>query len=558
MVRGGGVYREILRVPDARALIGASAVSQLGDWLYNAVLLGYVYAATGSAGWVAAATIFRLLPYVVLIPVGGMLADRYDKRTVLLLGDTARCVLMLGLAAVVASEGPVLVVLVLTMLSTAVGSAERPAAIALLPRLVGESRLGPANALLHTVQELGVVLGPAIGAALLLVGPDYAAFLVNAGTFAFSAVLISMIRRSAGGAAATDFGGAAQQFRRGLRIAWSTRLVVPLILVVAMAELVYGAQTVQVVVYADTEVGLGSGGYGWLLAALGVGGVLSAVINGRLAAGTRVSAVVIVSAALYCATQLVYAATDVLAVALLGTVIGGAGFVTCAVVAETALARVVPDDALGRVLGVMQGVSVGMMLAGAALAAVLIDVTSLSVSFVVLGVTALVVVLGSRPALGGLDALSRERAEFLASRVAVIDKLPVVAGVPRLVLERLARSSQVVPLPPGVDVVVEGAPAHAFYAVLDGGVVVHHDATAIAHLGAGDYFGERGLLDEAPRNATVTTEEQSSLLRVEGDVFLDILQTVPTLQTTVTQVSSSRFGPSSAGALVDDPAWSEA
>ena len=172
MVGGGGLYQEILRVRDARALIGASAVSQFGDWLYNAVLLGYVYAATGSAGWVGAATIVRLLPWVVLIPVGGMLADRYDKRTVLLLGDTARCVLMLGLAVVVASEGPVVLVLVLTMLASVAGSAERPATIALLPRLVGESRLGPANALLHTVQELGVVLGPAIGAVLLLVAPD--------------------------------------------------------------------------------------------------------------------------------------------------------------------------------------------------------------------------------------------------------------------------------------------------------------------------------------------------------------------------------------------------
>ena len=51
---------------------------------------------------------------------------------------------------------------------------------------------------------------------------------------------------------------------------------------------------------------------------------------------------------------------------------------------------------------------------------------------------------------------------------------------------------------------------------------------------------------------------ESSLLRVEGDVFLDILQTVPTLRTTVTRVSSSRHGSRSGGALVDDPAWSEA
>jgi MFS family permease len=554
----GGLYREILRVPDARALIGASAVSQLGDWLYNAVLLGYVYAATGSAGWVGAATIFRLLPYVLLIPVGGMLADRYDKRTVLLLGDTVRCVLMLGLAVVVGWEGPVVLVIALTMLSTAAGSAERPAAMALLPRLVGESRLGPANALLHTVQEIGVVLGPAIGAALLLVAPDYAAFLVNAGSFAFSAGLISGIRRGAGRGAATDARGAGQQFRHGLRTAWSTRFVMPLILVVAAAELVYGAQTVQLVVYADEELGLGAAGYGWLLAASGVGGVLSAVVNGRLAASTRVSVIVISTAALYCATQLVYAATDVFALALLVTVVGGAGFVACEVVGETALARVVPEDVLGRVLGVMAGVSVAMLLAGAALAPVLINVASLATSLVVLGVAPLVVVFASRAALAGLDALSRERAESLAWRVAVIEKLPVVTGVPRLALEQLARASQIVPVPAGVDVVVEGAPAHAFYAVLDGRVVVHHEGTAIAHVGAGDYFGERGLLDQAPRNATVTTEAQSSLLRVEGDVFLDVLQTAPTLQSALTRVSRSRRGFGSREALVDDPVSAQA
>jgi CRP/FNR family transcriptional regulator, cyclic AMP receptor protein len=98
----------------------------------------------------------------------------------------------------------------------------------------------------------------------------------------------------------------------------------------------------------------------------------------------------------------------------------------------------------------------------------------------------------------------------------------------------------------------------ALSAVVNGRVVVHHDGTSIAHLGAGDYFGERGLLDEAPRNATVTTEEQSSLLRVEGDMFLDVLQTVPSLHSDVTRVSSSRFGSRTGEPLVDDPVWSTA
>ena len=64
-------YRDVLAVPGARALIGASAASQIGNWLYNAALLGYVYSATHSAVWVGAATICRGLPYVLLGPFGG-------------------------------------------------------------------------------------------------------------------------------------------------------------------------------------------------------------------------------------------------------------------------------------------------------------------------------------------------------------------------------------------------------------------------------------------------------------------------------------------------------
>jgi len=120
------VYRDVLAIPGARALIGASAASQIGNWLYNAALLGYVYGATRSAAWVGAATICRLVPYVLLGPVGGAVADRYPRRSVLLGGDALRVLVMAALAAVVAGGGPVAVVLVLTALATAAGCAERP------------------------------------------------------------------------------------------------------------------------------------------------------------------------------------------------------------------------------------------------------------------------------------------------------------------------------------------------------------------------------------------------------------------------------------------------
>jgi len=343
-------YRDVLAIPGARALIGASAASQVGNWLYNAALLGYVYSQTRSAGWVGAATICRLLPFVLLGPIGGTVADRYRRRSVLLAGDALRVLVMAALAATVASAGPVVLVLGLTALASAAGCAEKPAAMALLPRLAGEARLGPANALLHTVQDLGVVIGPAIGAILLGVAPAWIAFLANGVTFAISALLISAIRPDT-----APVGGRASgvvQLAGGLRTVRTTAFAPWLIVIVAMVEFTYGAQTVQLVVYATHSLGLGSGGYGVLLTAAGAGGLVSAVANGRLSTSRRVSLIVVVTGSLACATQLAYAGVQVLTIALAVTVIGNAGLVCCEVVGETALARIVPREALGRVIGI--------------------------------------------------------------------------------------------------------------------------------------------------------------------------------------------------------------
>jgi MFS family permease len=550
-------YRDVLAAPGARALIGASAASQVGNWLYNAALLGYVYSVTHSAVWVGAATICRLLPYVLLGPVGGAVADRYSRRTVLLTGDVLRVLLMVAIAAAVASAGPVALVIGFTALASAAGCAEKPAAMALLPRLVGEARLGPANALMHTVQDLGVLIGPAIGAILLGVAPAWIAFLANAATFAVSALLISAMRPDAAPAGGPASGVA--QLAGGLQTVRTTAFAPWLIVVVAMVEFTYGAQTVQLVVYARHLLALGSGGYGVLLTAAGVGGLLSAAGNGRLATSRRVSLIVIITGSLACAAELAYAGVQVLPIALAVTVIGNTGLVSCEVVGETALARIAPRDALGRVIGIFNAVSVAAMVAGAVLASVLVASTSLRVSLLILGGGALLITILCRLGLRGLDALSAQRADALASRVKVLQALPVMVGVPQIVLEMIASAAQFCPLPPGVDVVVQGAPAHAFYAVAEGRVVVHRDGKAVVHLGPGDSFGERGLLDHAPRNATVTTEVDTTLLRVEGHALLDALEAAPGLRPALDLSSTAPGVLVSPGetAAVDDPRWVE-
>jgi MFS family permease len=550
-------YRDVLALPGARALIGASAASQIGNWVYNAALVGYVYSATHSAVWVGAATICRGLPYVLFGPLGGVVADRYSRRTVLLAGDALRTLLMAALAATVAGAGPVALIIALTALASTAGCAEKAAAMALLPRLVGEVRLGAANALLHTVQALGVVIGPAIGAILLAVAPSWVAFAANGATFATSALLISAIPpdRAPAGRHTSGVG----QLAAGMRTVRTTAFALWLIVAVAMAEFTYGAQTVQLVVYARQSLGLGSGGYGVLLTAAGVGGLVSAVVNGRLATGKQVSLIVIVAGSLACAAQLAYAGVQALPIALVVTVIGSAGLVSCQVVGETALARIVPRDALGRVIGIFSAGSRIAIIIGAVLASVLVASTSLRASLLTLGAAATLITLLCGLGLRGLDALNAQRAEALALRVNVLRDLPVTVGVPQIVLEQLASAAQFRPLPPGIDVVVQGAPAHAFYAVVEGRVVVHRDGKAVVRLGPGDSFGERGLLDRAPRNATVTTEMDTTLLRIEGNVLLDALESAPSLRPAL-DLSSTAPGvrvAESETAVVDDPRWAQ-
>ena len=175
--------RAPLRHRAYRILLTGSTISQSGDWLYNVALAVYVFDRTGSAGWVAAATVLRLLPYVVLAPIGGVVADRFDRRRVMICSDVLRAVSMGALAATAAANGPVLLVTLLAFATTAFGTAYQPAMMAVTPSVVGEDDLAAANALNTLVDNLTIVVGPALGAALLAVTSPVFAFSVNALTF---------------------------------------------------------------------------------------------------------------------------------------------------------------------------------------------------------------------------------------------------------------------------------------------------------------------------------------------------------------------------------------
>ena len=544
-------YRDVLAVRDARALIGASGVSQIGTWLYNAALLTYVYRVTGSTAWVGAATICRLVPFVLFEPAGGAVADWFQRRRVLIIGNLLQMGLMLGFVVVVVVNGSVWAMLAIAALTSTAGAAERPTELALLPRLVGESRLGAANALMRTVLCLGTVAGPAIGALVLAIGPGWLAFALNAATFAAAAAIIALIRdRSRPRRVRT---GAASHIAQGLRMARRTPFVVPIFLAVAVVEFIYGAQTVQLVAYADRSLDLGGGGYGVMLAALGLGGVLSFAVSERLVAGRHISLAIVAMSLTVCAVQFLFAATEIRALAIGFVVISGVALVSCEVAGETTLARTVRSDALGRVMGVFDAGAVGAMIAGAVLAPVVITATDLDTSFIILGVVSMAAALFGALGMRGLDERTNRRADELAAHVALIETLPFVAGATPLVIERLAAAARQCEIPAGIDVVALGAPAHALFVIVEGSVLVHRGGRTLAELGTGSPFGERGLIDRVRRNATVTTQTDCKLLRIGGDALLEAFAAAPAMQPILDAVNAPADASEGAGAPAAPP-----
>lgn len=144
--------RAPFRHPDFRKLAAGLAISQTGDWLYNVALIVLVIRATHSATWVAAAGIVRLVPYVAFGSLGGVVADRFPRKRVMIVSDLARAGIMGLLALVDLTSGSALIAIVLSGLSTCFAVAYGPALNAGLPLIVTEDELSAANSISSTMR----------------------------------------------------------------------------------------------------------------------------------------------------------------------------------------------------------------------------------------------------------------------------------------------------------------------------------------------------------------------------------------------------------------------
>jgi MFS family permease len=415
------------RNPLFARLLAALATSQFGDWLYNLALLAYVQERTHSAGWVGVTTAARIAPLVLGAPLGGLIADRFDRRALMIGSDVMRAAVMGALVLVALSGLPVVLVPLLAGTATLSGVAYSPTVAALTPRLVEPELLPAANAARGSIAPACVAAGPALGALLLLVGPPAFVFAINAATFVLSALIVGSI--PAGGAfarpertaecapagvpgeapAPTELtaAGALRSIAADLRAGASALRATPegirMVSADSAASFVYGAQTVLLLLVA-TRLGLGADGYGYLLGAQGAGGIAGATLAGRLGerGGRRLTlAIALASIAL---PLPVLAFTTSLAVAILVSVIAGAGALLVEVAADIRLQQKLEPSRIGCAYGLMLTASVGAMMLGGLLAPLLVALAGTSGALCL--VAAAVLMLALKIAQAGPSSLS--------------------------------------------------------------------------------------------------------------------------------------------------------
>jgi CRP-like cAMP-binding protein len=503
-------------------------VSWAGDWIYGVALAVFVYDATSSPSWVAATTVARMLPYLLLSPFAGVLADRFPKVRILVASELAAAWLMAGITVVSVVHGPVLLAVVLATATATAGTARGPAFQAMLPEVVDEDDLPGANTLVSVVENLAVTSGPAVAVALLVtIGPT-GAFAVNTVTFLVSAALVSGLRGYARTATApeVDVASILRRLREGLAAAVGSASTRACIGFAMLSYFLYGVDTVAFVIISTQHLALGSDGLGYLFAALGLGGLLVVPLINRLSSSARLMLVLTAATVAYClpGAGLALVGQPVLAVGLI--VVRGAAFVVIDVLTITAMQRLVPAAVLGRVFAVYASLVVGGALLGAAVVAPVVSLAGLNGALLAFGLVPAAGVLLTYPWLRGLDEQTARRRGQLAPAVAAFRGVAMLSSAPRSTLERLAAGATLDEVAADTVVVYEGDIANAFYVVVDGRLGVASTGgtggtpIVLGDLGPDDCFGEIGLVHGRPRTATVTTHTTCRLYRVPGDDFL--------------------------------------
>ena len=369
----------ILRQRNYGMLWFGGLISIMGDWALNVALPFYVYQMTGSALATGLMFMARTLPGVLLGSVAGVFVDRWDrKRTMVLVNGLAALLVLLLL--IVKSAAWLWLVYTVALIEAAMMQFFVPAEKALLPRLVEDKQLATANSLSAVNANLGMLVGPAIGGALMAGTSLTSVVLFDSASYLAAAVMIFLISWSPEGASKkpetasllNSWLGVWCDWLDGLRLVRHRRLIAAIFAAAATAMLGEGIIQALLVLFVKLLKG-GALEFGWLLTLRGLGGILGGLIFGRIAAVIqphRVFPWTLTGMGLF---LLLMFNLPVFVLALIILCLAGILAIGASVTSTTMLQNGVPDAYLGRIFGAFSMTAALMTLVGQGSASALAD-----------------------------------------------------------------------------------------------------------------------------------------------------------------------------------------
>ena len=385
-----------LAVRSFRLLAGGQFTSTIGDFCYAVALPWLVLSTHGGVILLGTVLACYGVPRTVLIPVGGVLADKVGPRTLMLAADVIRCVLVAVLAVLAARHLASLAAL--GPIAALIGAGEGlflPASYAIMPSLLDGEQLTAGNAISTAAVQAGSLLGPAVGGALVAAThASTAAFAVDAASFAVSALTLALIPRRAAQAEVAEAEGTTDAGQGGVLALLRRSRVLQVILVVVVAANLAGGGMSDVALPALAHARFGAAGYGALLVCFAAGAVIGTLGAGR-AGGLRkpamfASAVFLLEAAAIGLTPYLGGEAGAAAALFACGVANGLGNV----IFLTLVQKWVSPGLLGRVMGAIMLCAFGSFPLSVAISGVLVRHLGPSLFFPVAGGLVAVAMLG--------------------------------------------------------------------------------------------------------------------------------------------------------------------
>jgi len=507
----GGVFRnrELRRVQLAFACFNAA---EWGVWI---AMLVYAYDQGGAttAGLVALA---QLVPAALFAPFAASLGDRLPPGRVLVLGYIAQAVGMGATAAVLLADGPPVAAYACAALAATAVTVTRPAQAVLTPSLARTpEELTASNVVAGWIESISLLVAPALAGVLLGVSGAGVVFAVMAVVALVAALLVAPIR----GPVATRSGGSVlADTVAGLRVVAREPGPRALIWLLGLQAMAIGVLDVLYVVLAVAVLGHEGETAGYLNAAFGAGGVLGVLATVALVGRRRLALPLAMGLVVWAAALGAIGAVSSTLGALVLLAAAGAGRTVLDVAGRTLLQRLAPPEALGRVFGLLESVSMAGLALGSVLAPVFVAVAGGGGAFVCLALLLPVSML-----LVFRSLLAADHAVLPIVEMARLRALPFFAPLGAPELESLARALEPLEVAEGTTVIREGEAGDRFYVVADGEVEVTVGTAFVKRLGRGDFFGEIALIRNAPRMATVTALSGCRLDVLDKDSFVTVV-----------------------------------